>query len=433
MLTKQLSPYHLDLVGWHHPSSSSSSSSLFYPHEMENMEMQDGNTLLVLPDYLLEEASRQQYEQQQKQKLLQQQRHHQEQKRRREQFEAAVAIAIAEEEEKRKRKEQAEYLIQEQQRKRKELVAAYHARQEFLQRRRYQKYIQEVESARRQMYQEKLESVRRQELMAQQRIMANRIKVQQQQQQQMQEEKRKKELQAKAIQFVNDWNRQQELQKAMEQRKVHDNLPFYGAYSIPESESASKLDIDPNQDVLNLLLHSLQQQTNDDSMRKPKKKHVSSVNSTSQQPLSPFMVPFITHSRSKKEPMVHTTRPTSHTTKEPIQKQDTNIADEVMEKKVLETPVVTFHNCFNLNNQPLTTINETSTDNINKKSKTSSSSSFQSSQNNVALKKSKRKMKSSVLIGDVEDASDDEYEEDSIWNSRRPSEGQWMEPVLWVK
>uniref|UniRef100_A0A7S4IY64 Uncharacterized protein n=1 Tax=Odontella aurita TaxID=265563 RepID=A0A7S4IY64_9STRA len=40
-------------------------------------------------------------------------------------------------------------------------------------------------------------------------------------------------------------------------------------------------------------------------------------------------------------------------------------------------------------------------------------------------------VKSSVLIGDVEDASDSEQEDlaSSIWRNRMPSEGEWMEPV----
>merc|ERR1711884_218239 len=40
------------------------------------------------------------------------------------------------------------------------------------------------------------------------------------------------------------------------------------------------------------------------------------------------------------------------------------------------------------------------------------------------------KTKSKVLIGEVEDASDDEMDHSSrVWCNRRPNEGQWMEPV----
>lgn len=34
-----------------------------------------------------------------------------------------------------------------------------------------------------------------------------------------------------------------------------------------------------------------------------------------------------------------------------------------------------------------------------------------------------------TLIGGVEDASDDESDDNSVWVNRRPSDGQWMEPV----
>jgi len=40
------------------------------------------------------------------------------------------------------------------------------------------------------------------------------------------------------------------------------------------------------------------------------------------------------------------------------------------------------------------------------------------------------KTKSKVLIGEVEDVSDDEMDDSSsLWCNRRPNEGQWMEPV----
>merc|ERR1712176_262299 len=40
------------------------------------------------------------------------------------------------------------------------------------------------------------------------------------------------------------------------------------------------------------------------------------------------------------------------------------------------------------------------------------------------------KTKSKVLIGEVEDVSDDEMDHSSrVWCNRRPNEGQWIEPV----
>lgn len=43
----------------------------------------------------------------------------------------------------------------------------------------------------------------------------------------------------------------------------------------------------------------------------------------------------------------------------------------------------------------------------------------------------KKQLKSSVLIGDVEDASDSECEEDfhDYWHNRRPQSGKWIEPI----
>merc|ERR1712232_450162 len=39
----------------------------------------------------------------------------------------------------------------------------------------------------------------------------------------------------------------------------------------------------------------------------------------------------------------------------------------------------------------------------------------------------KARIISEVLIGEVEDASDDEMD-NSVWVNRKPSEGEWMEP-----
>ena len=53
----------------------------------------------------------------------------------------------------------------------------------------------------------------------------------------------------------------------------------------------------------------------------------------------------------------------------------------------------------------------------------------------MTLDETKKKLKvkriSSILIGEVEDASDDESEDfsKSVWRNRRPAEGQWIEPV----
>merc|ERR1712154_388864 len=106
--------------------------------------------------------------------------------------------------------------------------------------------------------------------------------------------------------------------------------------------------------------------------------------------------------------------------------------DGIMEEKMVNSPTVTFHNCFNIHNEPKTTMSEDT--NMRKSSnvpQTSLKKSIHTTSSIESKKASNKKMKSSVLIGDVEDASDDKYDEDPIWNNRRPSEGQWMEPVLY--
>lgn len=60
---------------------------------------------------------------------------------------------------------------------------------------------------------------------------------------------------------------------------------------------------------------------------------------------------------------------------------------------------------------------------------------FNKKQSSKMAPKSSRRQKSAirseVLYGKVEDASDDEMDDPlSVWTNRRPSEGQWMEPVL---
>ena len=51
-------------------------------------------------------------------------------------------------------------------------------------------------------------------------------------------------------------------------------------------------------------------------------------------------------------------------------------------------------------------------------------------ENNIVEKPPKKRRSKVTII--VEDASDSEYEDEemnSVWRNRRPSPGQWMEPV----
>lgn len=76
-------------------------------------------------------------------------------------------------------------------------------------------------------------------------------------------------------------------------------------------------------------------------------------------------------------------------------------------------PSVTFQNCFNVNQS-------------NDASLISKPSALK--KKNVSLKKC---IKSSILIGDVEDASDSECEDEfsDYMHNRRPEKGEWIEPI----
>lgn len=82
---------------------------------------------------------------------------------------------------------------------------------------------------------------------------------------------------------------------------------------------------------------------------------------------------------------------------------------------------VTFKDCFNNKN-----INDKATEVLEATSKEGTKKT------RFVIPNKKRVVKSSVLIGGVEDASDSEYENDEYndyWHNRRPQPGQWIEPV----
>lgn len=95
-----------------------------------------------------------------------------------------------------------------------------------------------------------------------------------------------------------------------------------------------------------------------------------------------------------------------HDTKNDHQNHGTHVSSSMQ-------PSVTFQNCFNVNQS-------------NDASRISKPSALK--KKNVSLKKH---IKSSILIGDVEDASDSECEDEfsDYMHNRRPQKGEWIEPV----
>merc|ERR1712038_2233189 len=139
-------------------------------------------------------------------------------------------------------------------------------------------------------------------------------------------------------------------------------------------------------------------------------------------------------STNNKEKMVQSPLMPSHnSTKESIQEEQHSNNEDVILHEQIPKPTVSFHNCFHVHhNQSKTMKREKNTNNTSSGSTPQMLSKSIHDDDTEPKKKLNRKINSSsILIGDVEDASDDEYDElDSIWNRRRPSEGQWMEPVL---
>jgi len=391
MLNKQFSPYHFDL-GLSHPYSTRS-SQLFYPHEIDtivdDVDMQANNDTLFLPDYVLEEGIRQYYEEQHHKE--QQRRRQQQQLQRRKQLEEArrqaimmqkkkeeqeqmerIALAVMTE---RKRKQLVHLLAQDQQRKRNELAAAYLLAQ------------QDKDHHHRQQYEQEVEYARRQEL-ARQRKMANHRRAQQQR---LEEQNRKDCQQAAITQLMGG---------------------SHGHFSPQSLPSSKPLNVANNDhDILHLLLNPGLYQSNDDSTRKLKR----DTRPTNKKLMPSFITSSLENNRRTKQ-MAES--PKIHEGNESTQREF--CVNGVMKEKMINTPAMTFHNCFNIHNEPKTSMSEAVPQ-----------TSLKKSVHSIESKKANKKMKSSILIGDVEDASDDECDEDPIWNNRRPSEGQWMEPVLY--
>jgi len=401
MLNKQFSPYQFDL-GLPHPYSTRS-SQLFYPNEMDDVDTQAENTV-IFPEYLLEERIRQYYEEQYHEE--QQRRRQQQLQQRKQQKEAlrqAIMIRKRQEERERmaritqaavaerKRKEISLFLAQDQQRRRNGIAAAYLVAQQQQENRRRQQCGQEVEFA------------RHQELTRHTRIANHRRALQRQM-----EEQKRKERQAATSQLMG--------------LNSHDHS--FSPLSSPSSKSVAA---DNDHDILRLLLQSLHQ-SNNTSMKNEKTKI--DARSTNQPMYSPFMVkPSImmpsSKSKSKREQTMQS--PAIYQRKDLTQRECNDNGEIFMDEKILKTPGVTFHNCFNIHNEPKTSMSESAE--VTRSSRLQAISSKPT--HGVEKKKSDKKLKSSILIGDVEDASDDEYDEDPVWNHRRPSEGQWIEPVLY--
>jgi len=346
------------------------------------MGIEEGIRQYYEDQYRKEQQERRRQQQQfQQRKQLEEARHQvmmiKKKKEEQERMERIAVAAMAE----RKRKQLAHLLVpqDQQQRKRNELAAAYLLAQQDQEnhhrRRRRQQYEQEVEYA------------RRQEL-ARQRKMANHRQAQQ---------KRLDEHIRKDCQ-------QDELTIAQLKGESNQSLLF------PFSKL---LNANNDHDNLRLPLNPRLSQSNDDSMKEVKSRDTRPTNKKSISPSIASSVPLGNSRRTKQSPRIHERNGST-------QRECCANGDGIMEEKMINPPAVTFHNCFNIHSEPKTLMSE----NVPK-------TSLRKSVPSIESKKASKKMKSSVLIGDVEDASDDECDEDPVWNNRRPSEGQWMEPVLY--
>jgi len=288
-------------------------------------------------------------------------------------------MQLRQEEEERKHREQeciaaerkrkvklARMFAQEQQRKRNELAAAILAQQEYLQ--REEEHRQQIEYARQQRLEDQRRKLRQRQL----------------------EEQRRKKLQDA---LMDHMKRQQDLQMA--------------SYDDPAPLTPSSFILDGCDEMLHFLLHPRGQS---DRYKMEDLKKQTTVAPTSRN--LPFVKQQNVPKRGKRQPIVQGSN----------EKQQIVCNDLMTQQKILEVPNVTFHNCFNLHNQPIHANGDGKKDN-NKLQLSPPSAHDQSSKPSTK--------KSSVLIGGVEDASDDEYEEESVWVNRRPSEGQWIEPVMY--
>merc|ERR1712038_826313 len=205
----------------------------------------------------------------------------------------------------------------------------------------------------------------------------------------------------------------------------------FSPQSSPSTPSSKSLVVDNDNDILHLLLQPYLHQSNNTFIKKEdeEEKKMRTQSRNNQPMYSPFMVrpnTMMSSTRKNRSTRGMMQSPTINQTKDSTHRECSDNGDTVIEEKMLTpktyTPI-TFHNCFNVHNEPKISVSESS--------KASTSTRPSKRINKVERKNSNKKLKSSILIGDDEDASDDEYDEDPIWNRRRPSEGQWMEPVMY--